>query len=554
MQPEHATGYDVVVVGSGAAGLRAAIAAAEAGARVCVVTKGSLLYSGASASANFSYCARFGYFGAEDTAEAFAADIIASGHGLADPALALRLAEQAGREADAVEGWGVRWKRDAEGRHQLATFGGHRFHRAIHVGLRTGKALMVALGRRAAALGVAVRDHSVALEIVVRDGAASGLLLLDLRQGALVALPARAVVLATGGNVAMYALHTNPDELTGDGIALAHAAGATLVDVEFVQSYPTVLLAPPAARGLHYPTGRLLGFGARLLNGRGEEFFGRYDTVPIQQARRDSLSRAIALEVAAGRGSPHGGAFVDARAVAPSTLRDVHFEGYFRDLDIDVGRDLQEVAPTPHFTLGGVRIDRDGRTDLPGLFAAGEVAGGLHGANRLTGVALPEALVFGAAAGRTAAAASAGAVRERRIQIGDSPWVAAMANALRPRHTGGMQVGEAAAALRRAMQAGAGVLKSAHSLREAHAMLEGVSLGQSDLVTRQPGLRFNWELARILELRHMLEASRLHAVAALRREESRGAHLRTDHPGINDPGWLRHQLIRGDSVVDAAAA
>lgn len=544
MRPEPAPGYDVVVVGSGAAGLRAAIAAAEAGARACVVTKGSLLYSGASASANFSYCASFGYFGAEDTLEAYAADILASGHGLADPALALRLAEQAGREAGIVEGWGVGWKRDAAGRHQLATFGGHRFHRAIHVGLRTGKAVMSALGRRARALGIAVRDHAIVLDLLPGDGGIAGVLVLDLRHGALLAMPAGAVVLATGGNVAMYALHTNPDEVTGDGIALAHAAGATLTDLEFVQSYPTVLIAPPAARGLHYPTGRLLGFGARLLNGRGEPFFHRYSDLPIQQATRDALSRAIALEVAAGRGSPHGGAFVDARAVAPATLRDVHFEGYFQDLDIDVGRDLQEVAPTPHFTLGGVRIDTDGRTDVPGLFAAGEVAGGLHGANRLTGVALPETLVFGAAAGRAAALT---ARRPGDQPVPGSAWPDHIAAALRPPRRDTPHLGEAAAALRNAMQGGAGVLKSAASLATARRELDSVAAMLPQLASRQPGLRLNWELARILELRHMLTAARLHVQAALRRTESRGAHLRVDHPMQDDVHWRCHQLLRGEA-------
>ena len=550
--PETVAGHDVVVVGSGAAGLRAAIAAAEHGARVAVVTKGSLLYSGASASANFSYCACFGYAGAADTAEAYAADIVASGHGLADPTLALRLAEEAGHEADTVERWGVAWRRGEDGRHLLATFGGHRFPRAIHVGLRTGKALMTALGRRARALGVTVHDHSLALEILRHDGAAAGVLLLDLRRGALLVLPAGAVVLATGGNVAMYALHTNPDEVTGDGIALAHAAGATLVDVEFVQSYPTVLIAPPAARGLHYPTGRLLGFGARLLNGAGEEFFHRYESQPIQQATRDALSRAIVLEVAAGRGSPQGGAFVDARAVAPATLRDVHFESYFQDLQVDVGRDLQEVAPTPHFTLGGVRIDRDGRADLPGLFAAGEVAGGLHGANRLTGVALPETLVFGAAAGRAAARAARHGVPPTLVP--DRLWEGALAAALRPALPGAPHVGEAAAALRRAMQAGAGVLKSAASLDAALAGLDEVAGMLPHLASRQPGLRLNWELVRLLELRHMLDAARLHVRAARQRTESRGAHLRLDHPATDDVAWRRHLLVRPDGAIEEAAA
>ncbi len=526
--------HDVVVVGSGAAGLRAAIAAAEAGAKVCVVTKGSLLYSGASASANFSYCAGFGYFGAGDTAEAYAADIVASGQGLADPVLALRLAEEAGREADTVEGWGCAWRRGPDGRHQTATFAGHSVHRAIHVGLRTGKVLMVALGRRAKTLGVEVRDHSLVLEILKAEGAVNGLLLLDLRQGALSVLPAKTVVLAAGGNIAMYAQHSNPDELTGDGQALAHAAGATLIDLEFIQSYPTVLISPPAARGLHYPTGRLLGFGARLLNGKREEFFHNYDSLPIQRATRDALSRAIVLEAAAGRGSPNGGAFIDASAVAPETLRDVHFEGYFRDLQVDVGHDLAEIAPTPHFTLGGARIDRDGRTDLPGLFAAGEVAGGLHGANRLTGVALPDALVFGAAAGRAAAAAARPVPQP---VLADSPWAAA---ALRPATPGAPHVGEAAAALREAMQAGAGVLKTADGLTETLHRLDAVEAMLPHLASRQPGLRLNWELARILELRHMLTAARLHARAALARSESRGAHLRLDFPR-EDPAWCRHQ-------------
>jgi succinate dehydrogenase/fumarate reductase flavoprotein subunit len=550
MRAAPAPGCDVLVLGSGAAGLRAAIAAAEAGARVTIVTKGSLLYSGASASANFSYCASFGHFGAADTAEAYAEDILASGHGLSDPALALRFAEQAGREADTVEGWGVAWKRGPDGRHLLATFGGHRFHRAIHVGLRTGKAVMVALGKRARALGIAVRDHSVALQLPVQDGRVAGALVLDLRHGELVAIPAGAVVLATGGNIAMYALHTNPDEVTGDGIALAHAAGATILDPDLVQSYPTVMLAPPAARGLHYPTGRLLGFGARLLNGQGEEFFHRYDPRPIQAATRDALSRAIALEVAAGRGTKHGGAFVDARAIPADRLRDVHFELYFRDLDLDASRDLLEIGPTPHFTLGGVRIDRDGRSDVPGLYAGGEVAGGLHGANRLTGVALPEALVFGAAAGRAAAAE---AQRPPDALQPAEAWQDAIAQASRDPAPGAPHLGEVAARLRGAMQRGAGVLKDAAGLRAALAELDAIEAALPHLRARQKALRLNWEVARILELRHMLSAARLHATAALRRTESRGAHLRLDHPAQDDARWLRHLVARRGALAETPA-
>jgi len=545
--PEAEAACDVLVVGSGAAGFRAAIAAAEAGARALIVTKGSRLYSGASASANFSYCASFGYFGAEDSAETYARDILASGRGLADPALARLLGEQAGAEADRVGAWGVPWRRGADGRYDLATFGGHAFPRAIHVGLRTGKQVMVTLGRRAAALGVAVQDYTVALEVLRDATGVRGLLALDLRHGRLVRIAAPVVVLATGGNVAMYALHTNPDELTGDGHALAYAAGASLVDCEFIQSYPTVLVAPAAARGLHYPTGRLLGFGAELLNAQGEAFFHRYSTLPIQQATRDELARAIALEIAGGRGTPAGGVLVDARRVAPATLRDVHFEAYFRDLGLDVGAEPQQVAPTPHFSLGGVRIDAEGRTDLAGLFAAGEVAGGLHGANRLTGVALPETLVFGAAAGRAAAAHAARAARPPAPD-GGAAWISALRAALAPRADATTpHVGTAIARLRAAMQAGAGVVKSAGSLAATLTELDAIEReAMPALGARQSNPRLNWELLRIVELRHMLVAARLHCVAALAREESRGAHLRLDYPQADDARFGHRLVMRRD--------
>ncbi|MGE0719292.1 MAG: FAD-binding protein [Alphaproteobacteria bacterium] len=532
--------WDVVVVGSGGAGLRAAIAAADAGARVLVVTKGTLQHSGATASANFSYCAGFGYFGADDTAETYAADIVASGLGFADPALAARLAADAGPEADLLEGFGVGWRRGADGRHLLATFGGHRFPRAIHVGLRTGKVVMASLARAVAVRRIDTWEHAFAVELLTDERGVGGVLVHDVATGEAAPVAAGAVVLATGGSVAMFDLHTNPDELTGDGMALAYEAGAELIDMEFIQHYPTVFVAPAAARGLHYPTGRLLGFGGRLLNARGEEFYHRWESGPIERATRDQVARAIALELRDGGGTQAGGVLVDARAIPPERSRDLHFEAYFHDIGVFVDRDLQEVTAAAHYTLGGIRIDADGRTTLPGLFAAGEAAGGVHGANRLTGSALPEVIVFGAAAGRAAARDAAGRSRRKAPPSAKGAWI----SGLRADGGGAETVTGETALLRRTLSDGAGTLKTADGLTAALATIDAIERRLPGLRVRAAARRWNWETAQCLELRAMLVAGRLHCLAALERQESRGAHQRLDYPERDDGRWSRRIVLR----------
>ena len=538
-------GYDVIVIGSGGAGLRAAICARRGGARVLLVTKGSVLHSGATGSGNYSYCAQFGYFGPGDNAEAYRRDIEASGLGFSDPELSTLLAQNAGSEAEELEAIGMGWNREPDGRFRLATFAGHRFPRAISVGLRTGKVMMATLAREAKRLGVVFLDYTFALEIAMVNSAVAGVILLDLRKGGVLEVASSAVVLATGGGVAMYEFHTNSDELTGDGIALAYHAGADLVDMEFIQSYPTVLVAPPAARSLHFPTGRLLGFGAQLLNARGEEFLARYEPAPIQHATRDQLSRAIALEVLNGGGTPRGGVLVDASGVPPERVRDVHFESYFRDLDLDVHAAPCEVTAAPHYFLGGVRIDSAGRTSLPGLFAAGEVSGGLHGANRLTGTSLPEVLVFGAAAG-TAAAAFAAASATPKLAAGAYKVQIDRIAALSTGSSGNSsRVARCAARLRHSLQQNAAILKSATSLRSVLADIEDIERRERPSIRIPSGkLRFNWELMEALELDNMLLLGRLHCQAALLREESRGAHNRLDFPETDDERWRVRLVCR----------
>jgi succinate dehydrogenase/fumarate reductase flavoprotein subunit len=291
----------------------------------------------------------------------------------------------------------------------------------------------------------------------------------------------------------------------------------------------------------------LLGFGGRLLNAHGEEFLYRYDPTPIQHANRDQLSRAIALEVKNGGGTPRGGVLVDASGVARERIRDVHFESYFRDLDLDVHSTPSEVTAAPHYFLGGVRIDAAGRTSVPGLFAAGEVCGGLHGANRLTGTALPEVLVFGAAAGTAAAAFAVGsAIPElesgaRKIQI-DRIAALLTEGADNPR-----RVGPIAARLRHSLQENAAVIKSSASLGTVLADIEDIERRERPSIrVSSCERRFNWELLQVLELDNMLLVGRLHCQAAMLREESRGAHNRLDFPVVDDNHWRMRLVCRDD--------
>ncbi len=553
--------YDVVVVGSGGAGLRAAIAAQRAGKRVLVVTKGMALHSGATESANFSYCAQFGYFGPDDTSRRYADDLLQSGLGMARPDLARRLAAQSSVEAEELERMGMPWDRDSDGRYDLANFAGHAFPRAIHVNLRTGKAMMRALGKTVAEAEIAVWEYAFAVDVAVTNGRVAGLLCLDIRSGALCPVRARSVVIATGGAMEMFELHTNPTDLTGDGVALAYRAGAALVDMEFLQTYPTVFVSPPGARGVHFPTGRLLDMGARLVNAEGSPFFNRYCDGPVNKATRDTLSRAMAHEILNGGGTPRGGLFIDATHLPADAVRAKFVKTYFDDLGIDPCAEPQEVAPAAHYMMGGIRIDDSCATNVPGLFAAGETAGGVHGANRLTGTALTEIIVFGAEAGRSAARYAESAselpveaevIREAERRL-DAIRGHATPNARPKSGSGGnsFRPGVARQQVQKLMQTEASVLKSADSLDRA---LAGLAKIEADVLPRVALVRAqaecNWELVEALEVANIVTAARIHCAAARTREETRGAHNRLDFLKTDDNCWRVRLLLRrnGDTV------
>lgn len=396
------TVYDVIVVGSGGAGLRAALASAEKGAKVLVLTKGEPQRSGGTLSAHYSFCAVPPASPAGDTPEQFAKDIIRSSEGISDPSLVRVLTEQAYDAIVYAEALGVKFDRTEEGGHHLGWLAGHTHARAFHAGNVVGRDLTRVLMRRLTKQQVDIQAFTQVLQLHVDQGLYKGLFAYHLPTDEVRYYTSKAVIIATGGGSQLYELNTNPVEATGDGYSLALQAGLELVDMEFVQFYPTVLVAPKGTRGLMFNSGIVIPRGATIQNACGEDVWERNEAGDLKQATRDTMSRVMAAEIAAGYGTEQGGLIVDASAVDDSELPQLQ-QQLLTDLGVDGASKQYEVAPGAHYFMGGIRIDTRSGTAVPGIFAAGECTGGLHGANRLAGNALSENQVFGAIAGYEAA-------------------------------------------------------------------------------------------------------------------------------------------------------
>ncbi len=401
---------DILIVGAGGAGMYAAIAAARSGAeRVLLADKSLIGRGGATVMAQMTVAAALGEECADDWTAHFD-DTLKAGRGLCDEALAVALCREAPDRIREMEGWRIGWARRADGRIAQVMAPGHSRPRCCYVDfLNTGPAVAATLRRRVAAIDRIRRISNLTVTDIVTDGGvAVGAVALDTAAGAPVTIAAKAVIIATGGLTRIYRRNSASANMGGDGYALALAAGAELVDMEFVQFFPIGHLAP-----------RLVGMdpimwdpfryklGGRLLDGNGREFLGDYgsDETAGYTTPRDIATYAIHKEVAAGRGSPHGGVYLSFAHV-PRAALEVAFGPVIARLaknGIDLGQMAVEVAPIAHYHMGGIAVDERMASRVPGLYAAGEAAGGANGANRLSGNAIPEALVFGERAGRFAA-------------------------------------------------------------------------------------------------------------------------------------------------------
>ena len=548
---------DVLVVGAGGAGMYAAIAAARTGARVLLADKSMVGRGGATIMAQMTVAAALGEQGPDDWTRHLA-DTLEAGRGLVDERLAALLCEDAVERIRELDEWRVGWARDPDGRMCQVTAPGHAVPRCVYVDfLNTGPAVAQCLRRQCARTPGITRASGLAVtDLVVNDGVVAGAVGFNLEDSAAIAVAARAVVIATGGLTRLYRRNSASANMTGEGYALALRAGAELVDMEFPQFFPIGHLAP-----------RLVGMdpimwdpfryklGGRLLNAAGEEFVHRYggEDEGRYVTTRDIISYAITKEAEAGRATPGGGVFLSFEHLGENELR----EAFGPVIDrlaangIELTRRPIEVSPIAHYHMGGVRVDERMATCVPGLYAAGEAVGGANGANRLSGNAIPEALVFGETAGRHAGRTARG-VSSAWTRAAARPHLERLAsNGGERRPAGesgrnaGAALGELRAELADVMWNKVGVLRTGAGLGEALERIRALRLELDALPVPGEG---PYDLARQdwFDLRGGLVTAESIALSALNRTESRGAHQRGDHPAT-DPGQARSQRIRVDS-------
>ncbi|WP_406374361.1 fumarate reductase/succinate dehydrogenase flavoprotein subunit [Streptomyces sp. NBC_00647] len=596
--------WDVVVVGAGGAGLRAAIEARERGARTAVICK-SLFGKAHTVMAEGGIAAAMGNVNSGDNWQVHFRDTMRGGKFLNQ----WRMAELHAREAPdrvwELETWGALFDRTKDGRISQRNFGGHEYPRLAHVGDRTGLELIRTLQQKIVSLQQEdmkeTGDYESRLKVyqectvtrVLKDGQrVSGAFCYERESGRFFVLEAPSVVIATGGIGKSFKVTSNSWEYTGDGHALALLAGAPLLNMEFVQFHPTGMVWPPSVKGI-LVTESVRGDGGVLRNSDGKRFMFDYipdvfkekyaqseeegdrwyedpdhNRRPPELLPRDEVARAINSEVKEGRGSPHGGVFLDVSTRMPAEVikrRLPSMYHQFKELaDVDITAEAMEVGPTCHYVMGGIAVESDtaAARGVPGLFAAGEVAGGMHGSNRLGGNSLSDLLVFGRRAGWHAAEYSVGLTGDgARPPLDDTQIDAAAAEALRPFSAEGPESAPAASAdgaqatgarppenpytlhqeLQQTMNDLVGIIR-----REAEMEQALEKLAELRVRARRAGVeghrQFNpgWHLS--LDLRNMLLVSECVARAALERTESRGGHTREDHPAM-ERSWRRINLL-----------
>jgi succinate dehydrogenase / fumarate reductase flavoprotein subunit len=555
----------VLVIGAGGAGLRAAIEASAQGVKVAVITK-SLLGKAHTVMAEGGMAAAMGNVDDRDNWRVHFADTMRGGQYLNNWRMAELHAKEAPERVRELEAWGAVFDRTKDGRILQRNFGGHRYPRLAHVGDRTGLELIRTLQDHGVHQGLDVFMEHTVITLLTDDGRVVGAVAYDRERGRFKVFRARAVVMATGGLGRAFKITSNSWEYTGDGYVLAYDAGAALQDLEFIQFHPTGMVWPPSVRGILVTEG-VRGEGGVLKNKDGRRFM--FDDIPDnyknqtadnpdegwrytqgdKSARRppelltrDHVARCINREVKAGRGSPHGGVFLDIAWIKeklPNAAEHIKrklpsmYHQFKQLADLDITTTPMEIGPTTHYTMGGIRVDGDTQmSTLPGLFAAGEAAAGLHGANRLGGNSLSDLIVFGKRAGEHAAAF---AKANRPGRLDDAQVTRATAKALEPFERGaqGENPYTVQHDLQDTMQSLVGIVRQESEMREALTRLEALKARAAKAgITGHREYNNGWHTA--IDLHNLLTVSEAIARCAVERKESRGAHFREDFPNKSE--------------------
>lgn len=522
---------EVLIVGGGGAGLMAAVRARREGRRAALVTKGLLMRSGSTVMAPGAFAAVGPWSQPGDSAARHELDTLIGGAWLNNQRIVRRFTGEMRSLIPELEGFGALFERGSDpSRPALKREGGHSFARAVYMENRIGRELMRALYGEAVRLGVEFYERVFIDRLLLNDSGVCGAAGRRIDAPETMAFESGSVILATGGAAMTYRLNDNSTDSTGDGMALALRAGASLMDMEFVQAFPIGFLAPPCVEG------SVAGFLplARLYNNLGERFMSSYDP-RLEQATRDKISRAIATEVRQGRGSPLGGVYCVFEDAEPGYIEEnlPDFASTYKMCGIDPLRDRIEVCPTCHFFMGGVKVDDDRQSDIPGLYAVGEAAAGAHGANRVGQNALAEMLASASIAAGHASQRNALVSGINRILEDDGGEASGAAMLSVPRLRLELQA---------LMQQNAFVVRSGASLR---LVLEGIERLRS-MAGRAVGKERRHGRADIeaLENDNMLLVAQCVVSSALGRTESRGAHFRTDFPEADDANWLKNTVVR----------
>ena len=571
--------YDVLIIGAGGAGLRAAIEAANSGVSVGLICK-SLLGKAHTVMAEGGMAAAMAHNDDRDSWRVHFADTMRGGQYVNNWRMAELHAKEAPDRVRELEGWGAVFDRTPDGRINQRNFGGHRYPRLAHVGDRTGLELIRTLQDHAVYLGMTVHMEHTVIELILDGGRAAGVLAYDRERGRFHVFSAKAIVLATGGVGRAYKITSNSWEGTGDGHALAYRAGAELIDMEFIQFHPTGMVWPPSVRGILVTEG-VRGEGGVLKNSEGRRFM--FDDIPDnykpqtasdpeegwrytqgdKSARRppelltrDHVARCINREVKAGRGSPHGGVFLDI-AWIKEKIKDseTHIRRklpsmyhQFKELaDLDITREPMEVGPTTHYIMGGIKVDADTQmSTIPGLFAAGECASGINGANRLGGNSLSDLIVFGKRAGEYAAQWS----RDNgSVRVDDGAVDRALKTSLEPFDRGdtGENPYKVQADLQETMQALVGIVRLENEMQEALVRIEQYKARAARVgVVGHREYHAGWHTA--LDLRNLLTVSEAIARSAIERKESRGGHFREDYPDKGAEFGTINIMVKADGA------